>query len=438
MALVSACGITPEGSSATNSDALDAPRNLLQNWSFEDGLSPWSVVVRGEAAGANAQDETTAADGTSSERVDVWSATPSVPWNVQLQQTGLSLAAGQEVTVSLWAKGATPQPIDCVLQANRAPWTAYASQGISVTRTWTKFQFTFTPDTTDADVLFALNFGAAADSVWVDAVSVVSSTGAAPLPPPPPPSPPPPPDGGAGTGAMPPPQAAGYHLAFSDEFDSLDLSPSGTGNHTWYNTIWYEPVAPFANISAHSSILHLSWTRGQSPADTSITTDARDGSSFKAWRYGYFEARMRWDVALGAWPAFWLVPRQDRSAPETGEIDIFEGQGDTPHTYYGTLHDWRGQTDVWNTNGANAYQTPSTVDFSQFHTYGVLWTPGKVVWYLDEKPILQSPTTPIFDSQDFYLILGAQEGQNWQAGDLSGVTANRMGLDVDWVRVWQR
>jgi hypothetical protein len=244
--------------------------------------------------------------------------------------------------------------------------------------------------------------------------------------------------GEGGGGSAPPPQAAGYSLAFADEFNTFDLSPDGTGNHTWYNGIWWESVAPFANIAASNSTVHLAWTRGQDPGDTSITTDARDGSNAKAWRYGYFEARMRWDVTVGAWPAIWLLPVQDRSASETGEIDIFEGQGGTPHTYYGTLHDWMNNQDIWSTDGKNAYQVPDTVDFGQYHTYGLRWTPGNVAWYFDNQPILSSATSPVFDTQDYYLILGAQEGYNWSEGDLTGVSANTIGMDVDWVRVWQK
>jgi hypothetical protein len=43
----------------------------------------------------------------------------------------------------------------------------------------------------------------------------------------------------------------------------------------------------------------------------------------------------------------------------------------------------------------------------------------------------------LFDQQDFFLILGSQEGPNWTAGNLTGVTASDINLYVDWVHVWQ-
>ena len=148
---------------------------------------------------------------------------------------------------------------------------------------------------------------------------------------------------------------------------------------------------------------------------------------------------MRWNAVTGAWPAIWMMPVQGISgASETGVLAIFEGgQGSNPLTYYGTIHDYKNGQDVWNNSGSNAYQLPNTVDLTQYHVYGALWTPGHVTWYFDNQPILTSTTPAIFDSQDYYLVLGSQEGVNWTSGNLSGVTASSIAMNVDWVHVWQ-
>jgi len=240
----------------------------------------------------------------------------------------------------------------------------------------------------------------------------------------------------------PPSQAQGYKLVFADEFDTLDLSPDGRGIHEWYEGIWFNHQhAPRKNISVANSMLCLKWERGQRSTDTSITTLSPYLQNFAVWRYGYFEARLRWDVVKGAWPAFWLIPVEDATGQdiyngmkESGEIDIFEGQGDEPHVFYGTIHDWLNLHDQANRN--NAFPLPRNVDLNQFHTYGLLWTPGKVVWYLDNQPLHSESTPAVFDRQNFFLVLGMQE--DWKAGNLSGVTASSMTLNVDWVRVWQQ
>jgi hypothetical protein len=245
-----------------------------------------------------------------------------------------------------------------------------------------------------------------------------------------------------GACVAPPPQAAGYCLKFSADFNPLNLSPNGLGSFTWYNPgMWWESPAPYNNIFVRDSTLNLVWRRGQSTADTSVSTAAQDGSYYQAWHYGYFEVRMRWDPVVGAWPAIWMIPIQDITNPggEEGELDIFEGQGSTPDVFYGTIHDWVGNQDVANNNCCNAYQLPGTVHLSQFHTYGVLWTPGHLTWYFDNQPLNTVATYAIFDDlkQKYYLILGSQEGANWTSGDTSGVSASSIWMQVDWVHVWQ-
>jgi beta-glucanase (GH16 family) len=238
--------------------------------------------------------------------------------------------------------------------------------------------------------------------------------------------------------------APGYHLVFNEGFDHLDLSPDGTGTHTWHEGVWFNPThAPLSNISCSSSGLTLVWRRGQEASDTSITTLSRDFRHSQAWRYGYFEARMKWDVTPGAWPALWLIPVPDakgkatyRDTEESGELDIFEGQGSQPHTFFGTVHDWIRLHDYPSRN--NSFPLPVTADLAQYHTYGLLWVPGKVTWYLDNRPLHSEIPPAIFHHQDYFMVISMQEGADWKPGNLTHVEAMQMTLSVDWVHVWQK
>jgi hypothetical protein len=238
------------------------------------------------------------------------------------------------------------------------------------------------------------------------------------------------------TKVTPPPQAAGYNLVFSDNFNTLNLSPNGLQSYNWYNPgMFWEAPAPYSNISVSNSILNLIWKKGQPSADTSLATAAKNGSYYRAWKYGYFEVRMRWDTVKGAWPAIWLIPVQGITCHgcEQGELDIFEGQGASPHTFTGTIHDWNSPTGA-HQQGKNF--NLGSVDLSQYHTYGVLWTPGQVTWYFDNQALYSYRTYSIFDKQNYYLVIGSQEGANWSYGNLSGVSATSIGMNVDWVHVW--
>jgi beta-glucanase (GH16 family) len=241
-----------------------------------------------------------------------------------------------------------------------------------------------------------------------------------------------------------PPPAREYILDFNQDFDDFDLSPDGAGLHNWYEGIWFHPKhTPHSNILASSSVLSLVWSRNQETPDTSVTTLSRDFRHFRVWRYGYFEARMKWDVVKGAWPAFWLIPVEAATKKDipggvrqSGEIDIFEGQGQNPHEFYGTIHVWTNLKD--SASKENTFHLPPDVDLSEYHIYGLLWVPGEVTWYLDNRALHSEKTPRIFDEQTYFIVLGMQEGVDWKYGALAGVTADKFTLNVDWVRVWQQ
>ncbi len=237
-----------------------------------------------------------------------------------------------------------------------------------------------------------------------------------------------------------------YHLIFSDDFRNLDLSPDGAGAHTWYEGVWYSANhAPLSNISPTPDGLVLIWTRGQAQPDTSIATFSMRGETTHAWRYGYFEVRMKWRPEPGAWPAVWLLPNITGAPQEMGELDIFEGNAALPNSYFGTIHYWRRDPDspdkmihVQHSGSSHGFALPPGTDADQFHTYGMLWEVDRVTWYFDGEPLHAEPAYPVFNSQDYSLIIGIQAGTNWQLGNLEGVTADEISMTVDWVRVWRK
>jgi hypothetical protein len=241
---------------------------------------------------------------------------------------------------------------------------------------------------------------------------------------------------------VPPPQAAGYTLTMNEEFNSLDVGVCWTGQtHNWYSSEFGAVIVPsLSQMSATNSILSLDWLTGQTPAESSLSSFDIGSKKGKAYRYGYYEARMKWSPVTGAWPAFWLLSLESAvTTGEWGEIDIFEGQGALPNHYFGTVHDWHAVNGVrTHTFNANNDYVFSSVDYSQFHTYGVLWEPGTITWYFDNQPLISAPAPAVMDSQDVEVILTSGEGVNWTYGNTTGVTSQDIKLNVDWVRVWQK
>ena len=60
-----------------------------------------------------------------------------------------------------------------------------------------------------------------------------------------------------------------------------------------------------------------------------------------------------------------------------------------------------------------------------------------MTWYFDNREVLSAATYSIFDEQDYFLILGMQEGADGTYGNMQGVTATTMSMNVQWVHVFQ-
>lgn len=104
---------------------------------------------------------------------------------------------------------------------------------------------------------------------------------------------------------------------------------------------------------------------------------------------------------VGAWPTFWLTPVQNATT-----TDVYSGvervrgaryirrRWKTSAGFFGTIHDWRQDPpnsgkakDIANTGKTNKFPLPQETDFSQYHTYGMLWEPEKITWLFDGKPL---------------------------------------------------
>jgi len=280
-------------------------------------------------------------------------------------------------------------------------------------------------------------------------------------------------------GSPPPPPSAndpgpiaglGYHEVFRDDFTTFDRT-------VWDDHIWYdeEPHADWDNFQTIDAdgILHLrtsnSYTYtttlcdettspptcvdqvGQYPYNT-ITTQ----TSGRTFQYGYFEARMKWTGGEGAWPGFWLysyrhatnpaypdlnpscaLERLDAARCQAAELDVFEGQGSQPSTFYGTIHrNSCGCYGVDDDQNADNYDDVGVDLTHGFHTYGMLWTSTGITWYLDGEATLTTAVPYDSLNQPMFLLL-----QMWYGGwahDDTKPSPDTLETQVDWVRVWQK
>jgi beta-glucanase (GH16 family) len=176
------------------------------------------------------------------------------------------------------------------------------------------------------------------------------------------------------------------HTRFADEFSGTALDRAkwnvivtGSGWRTVNNEQQaYVDSAEVLEVGGGVLTIHPRYRRGFAAPDgkaydfISGRIDTRSKFDFT---YGTAAARMKLAPGAGLWPAFWALGN-DRW-PDTGEIDVMENVGE---------RDWISAA----LHGPKYFgDTPlvkrTTVDITQWHVYGVDWTPDRLVFKIDDR-----------------------------------------------------
>lgn len=257
------------------------------------------------------------------------------------------------------------------------------------------------------------------------------------------------------------PQAAveaGYTtLTFFDDFDdpsTIDWDGSGAAGYKWYLD------RPFRwsslekdDVTMQDSVVTVA--QKKSCANWGIATYSAKGDCGTAFRYGYFEARIRFDrnkrkddvSGFPAWWCFSVAHTTDRNDEHWAELDFFEAMtnptadGRYTGTFVATVHDWlRPAAKEIPQNRQNPNNWHDGIVEDGWHDYGCLWQPGSFKWYYDGTCIsevtysadaLPRPSASsnpagcyrVIDDEDMLLILGSCA--EWP-------------MEIDRVCVWQR
>jgi beta-glucanase (GH16 family) len=249
-----------------------------------------------------------------------------------------------------------------------------------------------------------------------------------------------------------PPEPGKWTKTFDDEFDekSVDLT-------RWniYTENYWDKKVHFSkdNALVRDGMLDLLFEKktgheldDPKRPETAYTTGNLDTYGKWTQRYGYFEARMKVPRVGGLWPAFWLMPdrglargsvQADRSATKDGgmEFDIMEFiSGWGPYRYDCFMH-WGGyEADHHQIGSTSLYVQP---DAEGFITSGLLWTPGRVVYYCNGKEIFRWENELVGNQPSFMLLDFVSGGWENVNTPLDDATLPQDFL-VDYVRVWQR
>lgn len=237
-------------------------------------------------------------------------------------------------------------------------------------------------------------------------------------------------------------------LVYFDDFNENGLPSAGrwkydVGNHGFGNNEdQYYTENRLENAKVEDGKLII--TAKKEDYEGSKYTSARLVSK-DSWLYGRFEINAKLPSGRGTWPAIWMLPVDWSYGgwPESGEIDIMEHVGYN----HGVVH---GSTHSLKYNWPNNTQKTATINVknvdTEFHTYALEWTPGKIEVFVDDVCYFVSTFDPEKDTEDgwkawpfdkpFNLILNIAVGGFW--GGAQGIDESifPQTLEIDWIKVY--
>lgn len=192
--------------------------------------------------------------------------------------------------------------------------------------------------------------------------------------------------------------------------------------------------------------------RAERNAEGDWTSARITTSGLKSFQYGRIEARMKLPIGGGLWPSFWMLGSDFPKVgwPASGSVDIVENVSVTkrtnglgPEMIRATVHGPRyyGANGLW-----HDYKLPdgARVNDGNFHTYGIVWSPGMIQFYVDDPAnvffVQDANDIPaggqwVFD-RPFSLILNLAVGGDWP-GAPDTMTPNPADMVVDYVRAYK-
>ena len=259
------------------------------------------------------------------------------------------------------------------------------------------------------------------------------------------PTPPPPPNATTTDGPGEPP-FAGYTLTWHDEFNGSSLDGSSWTANSGGNRTG-NMASPDAVLVRDGVLSLIAYSDAAGIAYTGII----QSKGKRETTYGYYEARLRPHQSPGNWCSFWLtsptigVPIGDPGTAGV-EIDVIEHRFENRDHYdlsnytYMNLN-WDGFGTAWKKDGRLTTLPGGAPIQDTWRTYAVLWTETGYVFYVDGVPLWK--TGAAISNRSEYVVLSCEAQNNSWAGWIPpGGYGTRdttvTGLQVDWVRVWQK
>lgn len=243
------------------------------------------------------------------------------------------------------------------------------------------------------------------------------------------------------------PYLPGRTIVFEDDFASFD-------DNNWTAMLGITKVNQRElqcyreeNISFSDSCVVFTAKREEYASGYPWTSGAITSQLKKTFKYGRFDAKIKFPAVKGAFPAFWMLGDSfwktyvdggqsinHGTYPQCGEIDIVEimpKYNAAINTAYANLWSYTGQT--------LGNQGKSPITPGDWHIYGLEWTDTYLAALFDGEEFKRWTFSDFANSEiqcfhePFYMLLNLAVGGS---GDTPAANTNEMKMYVDWVRVY--
>lgn len=232
-------------------------------------------------------------------------------------------------------------------------------------------------------------------------------------------------------------EAQTWNLIWSDEFNGGSINSTywtyDIGGNGWGNSELEYYTNRLENAKIENGNL-LVITREESYGGKDYTSARLKTQDLCSFTYGRIEARIKFPIGQGMWPAFWMLGQNISTVgwPLCGEIDIME-HINQENKIYGTMH--------WDNNGHVSYGGNVSCEASTYHIYSVEWDSSAIKWFLDGNKYWEGNIAANVNSTEefhepFFIILNLAIGGIWP-GNPDSTTSFPDTMYVDYVRVYQ-
>ncbi|MDO5105144.1 glycoside hydrolase family 16 protein [Capnocytophaga sp.] len=230
-----------------------------------------------------------------------------------------------------------------------------------------------------------------------------------------------------------------WRLVWEDDFNRDDIFSTGIwskisrGKSDWNNTMsQHESLFEIKD----GNLILIGKTNDIDPKDSSaFVTGGVFTKGGKYFDYGKIEICCKLEVAQGAWPAIWMLPKEEKW-PDGGEIDIMERLNFDDFVYQ-TVHSRYTQTH----KEFPKHYTTFPIKSDDYNAYAVEIQPDELRFYVNNQftfsyPRIEGKPEQFPFGKPFYLLIDMQLGGSW-VGEVTDFQ-EPVRMYVDWVRYYQK